>query len=314
MQSVLKLLDGLLIKKSERGYNMKKFALIGAAGFVAPRHIEAIHATGNDLVVALDPHDSVGRLDKYFPDCFFFTEVERFDRYLEKLRRSGDGVDYISVCSPNYLHDAHCRLAMRVDANVICEKPVVIRPWNIDQLVEIEKETGKKVNVVLQLRLYPELIALKKKFEITNKMHNVVINYVTPRGRWYHESWKGDEGRSGGLVINIGVHLFDLVTWLFGNVKIVDVVENKRDKISGNLLLESASVEWSLSTDRADLPEGSPVSHRLITIDGEPLKFDNVFTSLHTEVYKDVLSGGGFTLEDARPAIEIVHKLRSKMK
>lgn len=291
-----------------------RFALIGAAGFVAPRHIQAIYDTGNDLIVALDPHDSVGILDKYFPDCLFFTEVERFDRYLERCRRRGEGVDYISVCSPNYLHDAHCRLAMRVGADVICEKPVVIMPHNIDQLVEIEKETDQKVNVVLQLRLYPELIALKKKFETTDKIHKVVIDYVTPRGRWYHESWKGDDGRSGGLVANIGVHLFDLVIWLFGYVKAVDMVESKPDKVSGGLLLEKASVEWSLSTDRNDLPEGSLTSHRLITIDGKPLRFDKVFTSLHTEVYKDVLSGGGFSLEDARPSIELVHKLRSDMK
>lgn len=291
-----------------------RFALIGAAGFVAPRHMQAIYDTGNDLIVALDPHDSVGILDKYFPDCLFFTEVERFDRYLERCRRRGEGVDYISVCSPNYLHDAHCRLAMRVGADVICEKPVVIMPHNIDQLVEIEKETDQKVNVVLQLRLYPELIALKKKFETTDKIHKVKINYVTPRGRWYHESWKGNEDKSGGLVANIGVHIFDLAMWLFGYVKTVDVAESKFDKVSGILLLEKAVVEWSLSTDMADLPEGSNVSYRLITIDGKPLQFDKVFTSLHTEVYKDVLSGGGFSLEDARPAIELVHKLRSDMK
>ena len=293
---------------------MKKFALVGAAGFVAPRHIEAINELGHELVVAIDPHDSVGRLDKYFPNCYFFTEVERFDRFLEKLRRKGEGVDYVSVCSPNYLHDAHCRLGMRAGADIICEKPVVIMPHNIDQLAEIEKETGQKINVVLQLRLYPELIELKKEFEATKKIHKVVINYVTPRGRWYHASWKGDEARSGGLVANIGVHLFDLVTWLFGYVKSVDVAEHKPDKVSGNLLLESASVEWSLSTDRNDLPEGSSVSHRLITIDGNPLRFDKVFTSLHTEVYRDVLAGGGFSLEDARPAIELVHRLREDMK
>lgn len=288
-----------------------RFALIGAAGFVAPRHIEAIHDTGNELVVALDPHDSVGHLDKYFPDCFFFTEVERFDRYLEKLRRKGQGVDYVSVCSPNYLHDAHCRLAMRVGADVICEKPVVLSPWNIDQLVEIEKETGRKVNVVLQLRLYPELIALKEKFKTTNKIHNVNINYVTPRGRWYHESWKGSEGKSGGLVTNIGIHLFDLVIWLFGKVKDVDLFYYKYNKVAGSLVLDNALVEWSLSIDREDLPRGSNISHRSITIDDELLRFDNVFTSLHTEVYKNVLSGEGFGLEDALPSIECVNKIRS---
>lgn len=286
------------------------FALIGAAGFVAPRHIQAIYDTGNRLVAAVDPHDSVGGLDKYFPDCAFFTEMERFDRHLEKLRRQGKGVDYVSVCSPNYLHDAHCRLAMRVGADVICEKPVVINPWNIHQLIEIEKETGRKVNVVLQLRLHPELIKLKKKFENTNKIHKVVINYVTPRGLWYHESWKGNVEKSGGLITNIGIHLFDLVTWLFGYVKVVDVAQESFNKVSGILSLKNASVEWFLSTDRADLPNPSDVSHRLITIDDEPLQFDSVFTSLHTEVYKNVLAGGGFGLEDARTATECVSRMR----
>lgn len=287
-----------------------KFALIGVAGFVAPRHVEAIYNTGNELVAALDPHDSVGYLDKYFPKCAFFTEVERFDRYLEMLRYKGTGVNYISVCSPNYLHDSHCRLTMRVDADVICEKPVVINPWNIDQLVEIEKRTEKKVNVVLQLRLYPELIRLKEKFKNTDEIHNVKINYVTPRGLWYHESWKGNEEKSGGLVVNIGVHLFDLVIWLFGDVKGVDVFYNEPDKIAGSLVLDRALVQWSLSTDKTDLPKGSDISHRLISIDDKQLRFDNVFTSLHTEVYKTILQGKGFGLEDARKSIECVNKIR----
>ena len=292
----------------------KNFALIGAAGFVAPRHIQAIHDTGNNLVAALDPHDSVGRLDKYFPKCAFFTEVERFDRHLEKLKRQGKGVDYVSICSPNYLHDSHCRLAMRVGANVICEKPAVINPWNLDQLIEIEMETQRKVNVILQLRLYPELIKLKEKFENSDEIHKVKINYITPRGLWYHESWKGDEAKSGGLLVNIGIHLFDLVTWLFGGVINSHVEKNNVDKISGMLTLDKASVEWALSLDKLDLPESSNVSHRLITIDGRPLQFDNVFTSLHTEVYKDILSGGGFGLEDARPAIECVSGIRKSLK
>lgn len=287
-----------------------KFALVGVAGFVAPRHVEAIHNTGNELIAALDPHDSVGYLDKHFPSCAFFTEIERFDRHLEMLRHKGIGVDYISVCSPNYLHDAHCRLAMRVNADVICEKPVVINPWNINQLVEIEKETGKKVNVVLQLRLYPELIRLKELFRNTNKVHDVKINYVTPRGQWYHESWKGREEKSGGLIVNIGVHLFDLVIWLFGEIKDVNVFYKKPDKVAGSLVLDKAIVEWSLSTNKADLPKESKISHRLITIDGNPLRFDNVFTSLHTEVYKNILQGKGFGLEDARKSIECVNKIR----
>ena len=289
---------------------MFNFALIGAAGFVAPRHIQAIYDTGNELVAALDPHDSVGRLDKYFPNCEFFTEVERFDRHLEKLKRRSKGVDYVSVCSPNYLHDAHCRLAMRVVADVICEKPVVINPWNIDQLLEIEKETGRKVNVVLQLRLYPELIKLKKKFENTDRIHKIKIDYVTPRGKWYYESWKGKEEKSGGLITNIGIHLFDLVMWLFGNVKDVSLSNYEHDKVAGFLTLDKALVEWSLSVDRKDLPDESDISHRLITIDDKPLRFDNVFTSLHTEVYKDVLNGGGFGLEDALPSIKCVNRIR----
>lgn len=287
-----------------------KFALIGVAGFVAPRHVEAIQATGNELVAALDLHDSVGYLDRYFPKCAFFTEVERFDRHLEKLRRKGVGVDYVSVCSPNYLHDAHCRLAMRVGADAICEKPIVINPWNIDQLVEIEKDTARKINVVLQLRLYPELIKLREEFRNTNKIHSVKINYVTPRGLWYHESWKGNEAKSGGLVVNIGVHLFDLVMWLFGGIKDMNVFYSKPDKTAGSLVLDKAMVEWSLSTDKTDLPEGSDVSHRLITIDDKPLRFDNVFTSLHTEVYKNILQGKGFGLEDARQSIECVNRIR----
>lgn len=287
-----------------------KFALIGTAGFVAPRHIQAIYDTGNELVAALDPHDSVGRLDKHFPNCEFFTEVERFDRHLEKLKRQGKGVNYVSICSPNYLHDAHCRLAMRAGADVICEKPVVINPWNIDQLVEIEKETGRKVNVVLQLRLYPELIELKKKFENTDKIHKVKINYITPRGKWYHESWKGKEEKSGGLVTNIGIHLFDLVIWLFGNVKDINLFYYEYNKVAGSLTLDKALVEWSLSVDRKDLPEGSDISHRLITIDDKPLRFDDVFTSLHTEVYKNILNGCKFGLEDALPSIECVSKIR----
>lgn len=293
---------------------MYNFALIGAAGFVAPRHIQAIYETGNNLVVAMDPNDSVGVLDKYFPSCEFFTEIERFDYHLEKLRRKERKVDYVSVCSPNYLHAAHCRLAMRADAEVICEKPVVINPWNIDQLAVIEKETNRKINVVLQLRLYPELIELKKKFKNTNKFHKVKINYITPRGQWYYESWKGNEEKSGGLVVNIGVHLFDLVIWLFGKVKNVDVFYKERNKISGSLILDKASVEWYMSIDPADLPEGSVGSpHRLISIDGTPLRFDNVFNSLHTEVYKNVFDGKGFGLEDARLSIECVNKIRGSI-
>jgi len=285
-----------------------RFALTGAAGYVAPRHMKAILETGNDLVAALDPHDSVGILDKFFPECKFFIEYERFDRYLEKLRRHGRGVDYISVCSPNYLHDAHCRLAMRVGADVICEKPVVSNPWNLDQLKEIEKETGKKVYVVLQLRYHPELIRIKESLE--NKMYLVDIYYVTPRGPWYHTSWKGDIEKSGGLATNIGIHLFDLVIWYFGKVQAYEVEINQPDKVSGILQLERANVKFFLSTNRSDLI-GDESAHRAIIIDNEPLRFDDIFDDLHVSVYRDVLSGGGLGIEDARPSIELVHRIRS---
>jgi len=285
-----------------------RFALTGAAGYVAPRHMKAILETGNDLVAALDPHDSVGILDKFFPECKFFIEYERFDRYLEKLRRHGRGVDYISVCSPNYLHDAHCRLAMRVGADVICEKPVVSNPWNLDQLKEIEKETGKKIYVVLQLRYHPELLRVKESLD--DKMHLVDIYYVTPRGPWYHTSWKGDIEKSGGLATNIGIHLFDLVIWYFGKVQACEVEINRPDKVSGILQLERANVKFYLSTNRSDLV-GDESAHRAIIIDNEPLRFDDIFDDLHVSVYRDVLSGGGLGIEDARPSIELVHRIRS---
>lgn len=289
---------------------MLKFALTGVAGFVAPRHLEAIHKTNNELIAALDPHDSVGILDRYFPNCEFFSEFERFDRHLEKLKRNGSKVDYISVCSPNYLHDAHCRLALRLGADVICEKPLVLNPWNLDQLEEIEKETGKHIYTVLQLRLHPDLIKLKKS--ITGNNYKVKIKYVTPRGVWYYSSWKGVVEKSGGLLINIGIHLFDLMLWLFGKELKSFININEYDKVAGFSTLEKASVDWFLSMDRNDLPDGYESSYRLITIDNHPIRFDNVFTDLHTDVYEHILSGGGFGINDARPSIELVYKLRNK--
>lgn len=288
---------------------MKKFALVGAAGYIAPRHIQAIYDTGNELIAAIDPHDSVGVLDRYFPSCEFFTEIERFDRHLEKLKRSGNKIDYLSVCSPNYLHDAHCRLGMRVGADIICEKPLVLNPWNLDQLLEIENETNKKIYVVLQLRLHPEVIKLKKQEQCDSV---VQIKYITPRGNWYHRSWKGDVGKSGGLVTNIGIHLFDMVMWLFGKPKKSDIVINEVNKVKGRLVLENADVSWFLSIDRKDLPKGSENVHREITINNIPVRFDNVFTELHTEVYRDILSGAGFGIEDARPSIELVYNMRNQ--
>jgi len=284
-----------------------KFALIGAAGYVAPRHMQAIYETGNDLVAALDPHDSVGILDRYFFNCEFFTETERFDRHLEKLRREGERVHYISICSPNYLHDAHCRLALRVGSNAICEKPLVLNPRNIDQLVELEKEYNKKVYVVLQLRLQKELLKLKS--ELDNTYRVVDIKYITPRGQWYFRSWKGDENKSGGLASNIGVHLFDMVIWLFGKVEDFVISKKINNKVVGTLLLERAKVKFMLSTDNQDLPDGYEF-YRSITIDGNPIKFDKNFTHLHTDIYKNILNGDGFGLEDARPSIDLVYKIR----
>lgn len=292
-----------------RKINMN-FALIGVAGFVAPRHLEAIYKTNNKLVAALDPHDSVGVLDSYFPNCEFFTEFERFDRHLEKLRRGGNKIDYISICSPNYLHDAHCRLALRLGADAICEKPLVLNPCNLDQLEEIEKETGKRIYTVLQLRLHPELIKLKKS--IAGDDHKVQIKYVTPRGAWYNSSWKGNIEKSGGLLTNIGIHLFDLMIWLFGKELRSFMSVKECDKVAGLSTLERASVHWSLSIDKNDLPDGRESSYRLITIDKHPIKFDNVFTDLHTNVYEDILSGGGFGISDVRPSIELVYKLRGE--
>ena len=288
---------------------MKKFALIGCAGFVAPRHMKAIKNTGNELVAALDPHDSVGIIDSYFPDSSFFTEFERFDRHLEKLKRAGEGIDYISICSPNYLHDAHCRLALRLGADAICEKPLVLNPWNLNQLKELENETGKKIYTVLQLRLHPDLIELKKK--INDKKHKVVIKYVTPRGKWYSRSWKGDVTKSGGLATNIGVHLFDMIMWLFGDYKELSVLRNEPDCVSGIVLLNKAEVDFFLSTKREDLPEGY-LSYRSIEIDGKALRFDKSFGDLHTAIYKDILDGNGFGIEDSRQSIELVYEIRGK--
>lgn len=283
---------------------MKRFALIGAAGYVAPRHMEAIKDTGNELVAAMDPNDSVGILDSYFPDCKFFTEFERFDRHLDKLLRRGEGIDYLVVCSPNYLHDAHCRLGLRLGADVICEKPLVVNPWNLDQLKELEEETGHKIYTVLQLRLYPELIELRNS--LAENYYNVEIEYITPRGPWYHFSWKGDVEKSGGMVVNIGIHLFDLMIWLFGDVTDYSIAENTKTRVIGITKFKKAKVHWFLSIDKND----GTKPFRLIQINDEPFRFDTVFKNLHTAVYRDVLSGGGFGIEDARPAIEFLNKVR----
>ena len=298
---------------------MKNFALIGAAGFVAPRHLRAIKDTGSRLVAAVDPHDSVGVLDKYFSTARFFTEYERFDRHLEKLRRREveERVDYVSICSPNYLHDAHVRLALRVRADAICEKPLVISPWNLDQLFELEQEFGKRVYTILQLRVHPDLRALHDKLqgEHQREKADVCLTYVTRRGAWYHVSWKGSQEKSGGLVMNIGIHFFDLLIWLFGAVEHNEVHLASADKMSGALELERARVRWYLSVDGEDLPDGYLESgrpaFRSITVDGQELEFSQSFTDLHTRVYEDILNGGGYGIEDSRPSIDVVHTIRT---
>jgi len=298
---------------------MRNFAITGVGGFVAPRHLQAIQATGNRVVAAVDPHDAVGLLDRYSFDARFFTEFERFDRHLEKLRRGPDDqrVHYVSVCSPNYLHDAHVRVALRAGADAICEKPLVISPWNLDALAQIERETQRRVFTVLQLRLHPKLIALRERLrqEAASRPVEVELAYVTPRGRWYQTSWKGAEDRSGGLVMNIGIHLFDLLQWLFGGLRRSEVHLRTPTKIAGYLELERAAVRWYLSIDRQDLPThvvaSGAGSYRSIRLDGQEVEFTDGFTNLHDETYRAILDGRGFGIDDARPSIEMTHHVRS---
>jgi len=296
---------------------VKKFAITGVAGYIAPRHLRAIKDTGNILVAASDPHDSVGILDQYFPDAAFFTEIERFDRHLDKLRRSGKGIDYLSICSPNNLHDAHIRLALRNDAHAICEKPLVLNPWNLDLLEKLEEEYKRKIFSILQLRVHPSLISLKDKIEKERKTskHKVELTYVTSRGKWYDYSWKGDPQKSGGIATNIGIHFFDLLIWLFGKPINYNILLNRTDKMKGELELESADVSWFLSIDKKDLAgdliRGGKTTYRSIKIDDKEIEFTEGFTELHTEVYRRTLNGNGFTISDARPSIEFVQKLRS---
>ena len=295
------------------------FAIIGVAGYIAPRHLKAIRDTGNRLVAAVDPNDSVGLLDQYSFDVRFFTEIERFDRHLEKLRRgpSEDRVDYVSICSPNYLHDAHCRLALRVHSNALCEKPLVINPWNLDALQEIEAEYGGKINTVLQLRLHPKLVELRKSLQAESggTQHNIVLTYVTARGAWYHTSWKGYPEKSGGVATNIGIHFFDLLMWLFGSAGDIRIYYSDTQRMSGFVELEHARVRWFLSINHDDLPfpasPGSKSTFRSITIDGQEIEFTEGFTDLHTRVYEATLAGRGFGIEDARPSIDLVHRIRS---
>lgn len=298
---------------------MKNFALIGAAGFIAPRHLKAIKETGNNLIAAVDKFDSVGIMDSYFPDCHFFTEFERFDRHIEKIKLKGTPLDYVSVCSPNYLHDAHIRFGLRQGATVICEKPIVLNPWNIDALQEKEKETGQRVYTILQLRLHPSIIALREKVAASpNSFREMDLRYITSRGRWYHTSWKGDVSKSGGIATNIGVHFFDMLCWIFGEVKDIEVLIHTSDTAEGVLHFEHARVKWFLSINENTIPEevrtAGKRTFRKITIDGDAFEFSEGFTDLHTRSYEEILKGNGFGLEDTRKSIEIVSAIRNKNK
>ncbi len=295
---------------------MKNFAITGVAGYVAPRHLKAIAETGNRLVAAMDPHDAVGILDRYSFDVRFFTEFERFDRHLEKLRRAPaeQKVDFVSICSPNYLHDAHIRLALRLGADAICEKPLVINPWNLDALEELERETGRRAYTVLQLRLHPSLISLKNRIRAMPSRHDVSMTYVTARGPWYDVSWKGSPERSGGVATNIGIHLFDMLMWLFGPAVESEVHLVEPTKMAGHLELERATVRWFLSTERRDLPfvatPGSHTTYRSIVVDGQEVEFTDGFADLHTRVYEEILDGRGNGIADARPSIELAYRIR----
>ncbi len=297
----------------------KNFAIIGVAGYVAPRHLKAIKETGNRLVAALDKCDSVGILDQYFDDVDFFTEFERFDRHAEKLRRMGEDkrIHYVSICSPNYLHDAHIRFALRIGADAICEKPLVLNPWNLDALEEMERETGKRVYNILQLRVHPAILALKEKVEKSppDKIYDIDLIYITSRGKWYFISWKGDVSKSGGIATNIGIHFFDMLLWIFGKMKHSEVHYSDPRKMGGYLELERARVRWFLSLDKRDLPpravEEGKTTYRSILIDGEEIEFSTGFTDLHTVVYREILEGRGFGISDARPSIELTYMIRN---
>jgi UDP-N-acetyl-2-amino-2-deoxyglucuronate dehydrogenase len=296
---------------------VKNFGLIGLAGYVAPRHLRAIKDTGNNLLASLDNHDCVGILDSYFPQSDFFIEFERYDRHFDKLKRQGVKIDYVSICTPNYLHDSHIRFALRHGADAICEKPIVLNPWNVDALAEIEKETGRKVNTILQLRYHPSILALKKKVEQApkDKIFDIDLTYITSRGRWYFISWKGDIQKSGGVATNIGVHFFDMLTWIFGDVQENIVHVSRPDKAAGYLGLKRARVRWFLSVDSADVPTEilttGQRTYRSIVVEGDELEFSGGFTDLHTVTYQEILKGNGFGLADSKVSIQTVHHIRN---
>lgn len=297
---------------------MKKFALIGAAGYIAPRHLKAIKDTNNELIAALDPYDGVGIMDSYFPNADFFTEFERFDRHIDKLQHSGTNLDYVSICSPNFLHDSHIRFGLRNGCDVICEKPIVLNPWNIEALKEIEKETGSNVYNILQLRLHPNVIELKNKIENgdPNKIYDVDLSYLTSRGHWYYTSWKGDVSKSGGVATNIGVHFFDMLTWLFGDIRENIVHIHTHDRAAGFLTLKKARVRWFLSINYDTIPEEIKSkgmgTYRSINIEGNEFEFSGGFKELHTKSYEQILNGKGFRIAETTKAIEAVHDIRHK--
>ena len=295
----------------------KNFALIGVAGYIAERHLRAIKDTNNNLLASLDKFDCVGKIDSYFPNSDFFTEYERFDRHIDKIKREGIKLDYVSICTPNYLHDSHIRFALRQGADAICEKPVVLNPWNIEALQEIEKETGRKVNNILQLRLHPALIELKKKVDNgpKDKIYNIDLSYITSRGNWYFISWKGDIHKSGGIATNIGVHFYDMLTWIFGDVEDNVVHISQESKAAGYLKLKKANVRWILSVDYNDIPENIKQKRqrtfRSITVDGQEIEFSGGFTDLHTLSYQEIMKGNGFSLEETKKSIETVYQIRN---
>ena len=297
---------------------MKNFALIGAAGYIAPRHLKAIQDTNNNLIAALDRFDSVGIMDRYFPNADFFVEFERFDRHIEKLKRQQKvHLDYVSICTPNYLHDSHIRMALRRGADAICEKPLVLNPWNVDALADIEKETGNKINSILQLRLHPSIIALKQQIAEgpTDKIYDVDLTYITSRGNWYDISWKGEQSKSGGIATNIGVHFYDMLSWIFGDVTTNIVHLREKDKSAGYLEFKQARVRWYLSIDENSLPKQVKAkgqrTYRSITVNDHEIEFSGGFTELHTRSYEEILKGAGFGLDDAKQSIEIVHDIRN---
>jgi UDP-N-acetyl-2-amino-2-deoxyglucuronate dehydrogenase len=296
---------------------MKNFALIGVAGFIAPRHLKAIKETGNNLVAALDKFDQVGILDSFFPNADFFTEFERFDRHLDKLKRQGTKIDFVSICTPNYLHDSHIRFALRHHANAICEKPLVLNPWNLEALAEIERETNQKVFTILQLRLHQSIIALRERVMNgpKDKVYDIDLTYMTSRGHWYGISWKGELSKSGGVATNIGIHFFDMLIWVFGKVKVNEVHAMADDYASGYMELEHARIRWFLSINYDHIPAAIKASgkrtYRSITMEGEEIEFSEGFTDLHTKSYEHVMQGGGFGLTDAKPSIETVFTIRN---